>query len=184
MDTSSAKQDEVDNGRAEGAQRLSSAAGRLPEPGIDLEYNETGLTKKISRSGSTLAEYSYLADGARLSAVGSDGTGVRYLGSLIYSRASDGTLSLDCALTPGGRIVRTAGAGTSGTYQVQHFLRDHLGSVRTVVDGATGGVLETSDYLPLGKRWDLTGGQASQTVTDPHRPLARPRPARREVLRI
>ena len=124
MDTSSAKQDEVDNGRAEGAQRLSSAAGRLPEPGIDLEYNETGLTKKISRGGSTLAEYSYLADGARLSAVGSDWTGVRYLGSLIYSRASDGTLSL-------------------------------------------GGVLETSDYLPLGKRWDLTGGQSSQTVTDP-----------------
>ena len=48
----------------------------------------TGLTKKIARSGSTLAEYSYLADGARLSAVGSDGTGVRYLGSLIYSMAS------------------------------------------------------------------------------------------------
>ncbi|MCQ2118745.1 MAG: DUF6443 domain-containing protein, partial [Bacteroidales bacterium] len=135
--------------------------------GLDMEYNAIGLTKKIARSGSTLAEYSYLADGARLSAVGSDGTGVRYLGSLIYSRASDGTLSLDCALTPGGRIVRTAGAGTSGTYQVQHFLRDHLGSVRAVVDGATGGVLETSDYLPLGKRWDLTGGQSSQTVTDP-----------------
>ena len=132
-----------------------------------MEYNAIGLTKKIARSGSTLAEYSYLADGARLSAVGSDGTGVRYLGSLIYSRASDGTLSLDCALTPGGRIARTAGSGTSGSYQVQHFLRDHLGSVRTVVDGATGGVLETSDYLPLGRRWDLTGGQASQTVTDP-----------------
>ncbi|MCQ2119651.1 MAG: hypothetical protein MJY84_06995 [Bacteroidales bacterium] len=38
-----------------------------------------------------------------------------------------------------------------------------------VSDGtlSLGGVLETSDYLPLGKRWELTGGQASQTVTDP-----------------
>ena len=44
-----------------------------------MEYNAIGLTKKITLGGSTLAEYSYLADGARLSAVGSDGTGVRYL---------------------------------------------------------------------------------------------------------
>ena len=41
-----------------------------------MEYNAIGLTKKISRGGSTLAEYSYLAEGARLSAVGSDGSQV------------------------------------------------------------------------------------------------------------
>ena len=50
---------------------------------------------------------------------------------------------------------------------MQHFIRDHLGSVRTIVDGSTGDVLETSDYLPFGKRWELTGGQAAQTITDP-----------------
>ena len=48
-----------------------------------------------------------------------------------------------------------------------YFIRNHLGSVRTIVDGSTGDVLETSDYLPFGKRWELTGGQSSQTVTDP-----------------
>ncbi|MCQ2161906.1 MAG: RHS repeat-associated core domain-containing protein [Bacteroidales bacterium] len=77
-------------------------------------------------------------------------------------KEANGSLELDCALTSGGRIANDA-----GTLQVQHFIRDHLGSVRTIVDGSTGDVLETSDYLPFGKRWELTGGQSSQTVTDP-----------------
>ena len=53
------------------------------------------------------------------------------------------------------------------SFTLPYFIRDHLGSVRAVVDGSTGDVLETSDYLPFGKRWELTGGQTAQTVTDP-----------------
>ena len=98
----------------------------------------------------------------RVSAHRTDETGIQYRGSLIYTKDTDGGLELDCALTSGGRIANDA-----GTLQVQHFIRDHLGSVRTIVDGSTGDVLETSDYLPFGKRWELTGGQAAQTVTDP-----------------
>jgi len=146
------------------------ANGNITHDGLaelDLEYNLLNLTKKISAGGTTLANYSYLADGTRISAERNDGTGVQYRGSLIYTKASDGTLSLDCALTSGGRIVRQSGSGAAGTYQVQHFVRDHLGSVRSVVDASTGNVLETSDYLPLGKRWSLTGGDSAQTVTDP-----------------
>ena len=43
------------------------------------------------------------------------------------------------------------------------------GSVRAVTDGSTGEVLETSDYLPFGTRWALTGGTqgATATLTDP-----------------
>ena len=55
-------------------------------------------------------------------------------------------------------------SASGGTYQVRHYLRDHLGSVRTVVDGATGDILETNDFLPFGKRWDLTGGSSTQTL--------------------
>ena len=130
--------------------------------GLDLQYNLLNLTKRISSGGTTLADYHYLADGTRAAAERGDGTGVQYRGSLIYTKEADGGLELDCALTSGGRIANDA-----GTLQVQHFIRDHLGSVRTVVDGSTGDVLETSDYLPFGKRWELTGGQAAQTVTDP-----------------
>jgi len=129
--------------------------------GLDLEFNMLDLTKRIATGGTTLAEYHYLANGTRISAERGDGTGVQYRGSLIYAKEADGSLSLDCALTSGGRIV-----DRGGTLQVQHFVRDHLGSVRTIVDGATGDVLETCDYLPFGKRWDLTGGQAAQTATD------------------
>ena len=78
----------------------------------------------------TLADYHYLADGMRVSAHRTDGTGIQYRGSLIYTKDTDGGLELDCALTSGGRIANDA-----GTLQVQHFIRDHLGSVRTVVDG-------------------------------------------------
>ena len=32
---------------------------------------------------------------------------------------------------------------------------DHLGSVRAVVDGVSGEVVETNDYYPFGSRWDV-----------------------------
>ncbi|MGN0202126.1 MAG: hypothetical protein ACI399_04390 [Candidatus Cryptobacteroides sp.] len=67
----------------------------------------------------------------------------------------------------GGRIVaeRDAAGALTG-YAVRHHIRDHLGSVRAVTDATTGEVLETSDYLPFGTRWAMTGG-ADATLTDP-----------------
>jgi len=43
---------------------------------------------------------------------------------------------------------------SSGTvsYRPLIHLRDHLGSVRSVIDGDTGAVVETNDYYPFGKR--------------------------------
>ena len=49
----------------------------------------------------TLADYHYLADGMRVSAHRTDGTGIQYRGSLIYTKDTDGGLELDCALTSG-----------------------------------------------------------------------------------
>ena len=65
------------------------------------------------------------------------------------------TVTLDCAVTSAGRIVRENTADGSSTYKVQHYLRDHLGSVRAVIDGDTGTVIEASDYYPFGKRIPL-----------------------------
>ena len=61
------------------------------------------------------------------------------------------TVTLDCAVTSAGRIVRENTAGTV-SYRPLIHLRDHLGSVRAVIDGDTGAVVETNDYYPFGKR--------------------------------
>ncbi|MGN0044941.1 RHS repeat domain-containing protein [Alistipes indistinctus] len=87
------------------------------------------------------AKYAYSADGVKLSV--SDGAnGYDYLGSLIYVR-TNGSLSLDRALFDGGAL-RPNGA-------VDYFVKDHLGSVRVIVDQA-GTVRERNDYYPFGER--------------------------------
>ena len=110
--------------------------------------------------GATLAEYEYLADGSKLRALDGGGNGYQYRGSLIYTQTAGQTgspaITLDCAVTSAGRIVRENTADGSSTYKVQHYLRDHLGSVRAVIDGDTGTVIEASDYYPFGKRIQVT----------------------------
>ena len=135
------------------------ANGNLTSDGLaslDIDYNDRNLTSRISSGGVTLAEYEYLADGKKLCAVDGSGNGYQYRGSLIYTQTTDQTgspaITLDCALTSAGRIVRENAADGSFTYKVQHYLRDHLGSVRSVIDGDTGAVIETNDYYPFGKR--------------------------------
>ncbi len=108
--------------------------------GLDIEYDETNLTRCVSSGGTTLAEYEHLADGTKLSAADGIGNGYQYRGSLIYTRISDQSgavsLALDCVLTTGGRIARVAGADGTVSYKPLVHLRDHFGSVRAVVDGA------------------------------------------------
>ena len=124
--------------------------------GLDTVYNDQNLINRISSGGTLLAEYEYLADGMKLRAVDGSGNGYQYRGSLIYSQTAgqtgSPTITLDCAVTSAGRIVRENAADGSYTYKVQHYLRDHLGSVRSVIDGDTGAVIETNDYYPFGKR--------------------------------
>ena len=110
--------------------------------------------------GATLAEYEYLADGSKLRALDGGGNGYQYRGSLIYTQTAGQSdspvITLDSAVTSAGRIARENTADGSSTYKVQHYLRDHLGSVRAVIDGDTGTVVEASDYYPFGKRIQVT----------------------------
>ena len=137
--------------------------GNLTRDGLstlDIDYNDRNLTSRISSGGATLAEYEYLADGTKLRALDGGGNGYQYRGSLIYTQTAGQTgspaITLDCAVTSAGRIVRENTADGSSTYKVQHYLRDHLGSVRAVIDGDTGTVVKTSDYYPFGKRIQVT----------------------------
>ena len=142
--------------------------------GQDLVWNALNLLSgaTVTEGGvtSTLATYTWLADGTKYSTERPDGSGYVYKGELIYTKAPGGALTLDCVLTTGGRIVAERDTdGTLSGYSVRHHIRDHLGSVRAVTDVSTGEVLETSDYLPFGTRWALTGGTqgATSTITDP-----------------
>ena len=98
--------------------------------------------------------YSYLADGTKVSALDGDGDGLLYLGSLIYRKQGE-SLTLESAGFAGGRFVaREASPGVSAMVPMIH-VTDHLGSVRAVVDGVSGEVVETNDYYPFGSRWDV-----------------------------
>ena len=74
--------------------------------GQDLSWNLLNLISGVSKTenGTTtqLASYTWYADGTKYSAERPDGSGYVYKGNVIYERAANGTLTLDCVLTTGG----------------------------------------------------------------------------------
>lgn len=121
---------------------------------LNISYNQLNLTEKVERSGDILAKYSYLSDGTKLSATDADGNGLYYLGSLVYCK-QDTLFSLESAAFSGGRFVATA----SGI-ETRYHLTDHLGSVRTIVNG-DGETIERNDFYPFGMRWNDPTSQFS-----------------------
>ena len=78
----------------------------------------------------------------KVSALDGDGDVLLYLGSLIYKKQGE-SISLESAGFAGGRFVaRTPAPGVSAMVPMIH-VTDHLGSVRAVVDGVSGEVVET-----------------------------------------
>lgn len=116
--------------------------------GLSYQWNHLNLIKNISEPDMCLVNYSYLADGTKLSSLDDDGDGLLYRGSLIY-RKTDGEVELESILFEGGRFVPNGGPMLHVT--------DHLGSVRAVVNALSGEVTETSDYFPFGMRMDIWG---------------------------
>ena len=112
-----------------------------------IAYNRLNLIEKVEQDGSTLANYSYLADGTKLSATDADGDGLYYFGSLVY-RKQNGAFELESAAFDGGRFF-----ATSSGVETRYYIADHLGSVRVIVDD-NGEVIERNDFYPFGLRWD------------------------------
>ena len=140
---------------------------------LQFVYNLLNLPSVVTdASGQTVkARYSYLADGTKLSVRDAQNDGLSYRGSFVY--LADGTSSstavtekLESIAHDEGRFVAlsaSAGATTTQFIDTWH-VRDHLGSVRTVLDitrdtsevsDPTLAILEQNDYLPFGTRIDL-----------------------------
>ena len=130
--------------------------------GMSLEWNDLGLVKKVSLNDTVLVNYSYLADGTKVCALDGDGDGLLYLGSLIY-RKTGSNISLESAGFAGGRFVAKETADGGKVIVPMIHVTDHLGSVRAVVDGVSGAVVETNDYYPFGSRWNTTASLTDQT---------------------
>jgi len=118
---------------------------------VDIEWNSLDLIEKVSRGATVLASYSYLSDGKKLSALDGTGDGFLYRGSLTY-RKSGSSVSIEGADFSDGRFM-----SLSGVVRPYYHVTDHLGSVRTVIDGQSGQVVERNDYYPFGGRWEDSG---------------------------
>ena len=130
-------------------------SGNLVKDGLnrlEFSYNCLNLMQTVQTTvGASKAQFTYGSDGRKLSEKAGTG-GFEYLGSLIYAYRG-GTLSLAQAVTDEGTI-QSAG--------VNYFIRDHLGSVRAVVD-YTGKTVERNDYYPFGGRHENSALSLSAT---------------------
>ena len=109
--------------------------------------HDLALVEKVSLGDTVLVNYAYLADGTNVSALDAEGNGLLYLGSLIYRKQGE-SISLESAGFAGGRFIAKETADGSVMVPMFH-VTDHLGSVRAVVDGVSGEVVETNDYYPM-----------------------------------
>ena len=127
--------------------------GRMTYDGLTgqtMTYNDLDLLGKVEKDGSTLANYSYLSDGTKLSAADGNGKGLVYRGPFVYRKSSgSSSLKLESAAYSGGRV-------TPGRALL--YVTDYLGNVRAVVDGSTGAIYKVSDYSTFG---EVYSGRAS-----------------------
>ena len=114
-----------------------------------VTWNEIGLPKTVSFSNGSSVSYLYAADGTKLReirTVSGTSTTLDWCGDVVLEQVGSGTKIAKRLRTEEGYVDLTVGTGATAR---RYFVRDHLGSVRAVVDGS-GTVLETDDYYPLG----------------------------------
>ena len=73
---------------------------------------------------------------------------------MTYTCAGGSPASLEGVTFPGGRFVATTDDAGTTTMTPMLYALDHLGSVRSVVNGLTGETVETNDYYPFGGKWN------------------------------
>lgn len=135
--------------------------GRMTSDGLDgiqISYNHMDLPAIVSSNGSVLANYSYLADGTKVCSINDSGVGLVYCGPMVYRRNSSGSLSFEDASICSGRITAAG---------VRYNVTDHLGSVRGIIRGSDGALLECNDFSLYGTQ--TSGPLSAVTNTETHR---------------
>lgn len=112
-----------------------------------ITWNEINLPKTVTFTNGSTIDYYYAADGTKLQEIRTvSGTAMKidWCGDLVIEKVGSGTRTAKRLRLDGGYVDLT-----TSTPAKRHFVRDHLGSIRAVVDD-TGTSLETDDYYPLG----------------------------------
>ncbi|MCM1503551.1 MAG: DUF6443 domain-containing protein, partial [Bacteroidales bacterium] len=126
---------------------------------LSFSYNWLNLPARISVGDTAVLKYTYLTDGTKVSVRDSlSGRGLKFRGSFIYTVDPDGTEMVESVAYDEGRFYPSEKtSGNSDKFMDTWFVRDYLGSVRTVLDitspevqDARQVVLDHSDYLPFG----------------------------------
>lgn len=130
---------------------------------LALSYDLNNLVNTVSRNDTLLSTYTYLADGTKYKIIDAAGNGRSYIGPFCLAIKKSGSGSstetkafLESIEKDGGRILaieEETGSGTNSqrntSYTTLFFIKDHLGSIRTVTD-AQGHILERNAYYPFG----------------------------------
>ena len=119
---------------------------------LSFAYNILNLPETVTSGNTQTATYHWLADGTKYKVTDPAGNGVIYAGDLTYTVAVSGgntTYALESAEASADGTARFLKNGTAMT--PYYTIRDHLGSVRTIVN-ASGNVVERNDYYPFGSR--------------------------------
>ena len=108
---------------------------------LNFEYNILNLLHNVREGSIIMAGYEYSYGGVKLKVWDSDGNGYAYVGNLVY-RVTGSSFVFESGLF---------GEGVVSGNGICYHLKDHLGSIRAIVDGS-GRLLEENDYYAFGHR--------------------------------
>ncbi|WP_351122825.1 SpvB/TcaC N-terminal domain-containing protein [Shewanella sp. T24-MNA-CIBAN-0130] len=135
---------------------------RLTGDGVTLTYNDQNKPLTVDRNN-VKSTFSYDANGNRYKQVkqqsGSVVSTTYYVGSFEREVTLSGTV--DKTYIGDHTIKMKAHVGSLGNQSpFQHVLRDHLGSVDTLMDAKTGAVLQHRGYDVFGRPRDIASGNS------------------------
>ncbi|GGQ29793.1 RHS repeat domain-containing protein [Shewanella litoralis] len=138
---------------------------RLTGDGVTLTYNDQNKPLTVDRNN-VKSTFSYDANGNRYKQVkqqsGSVVSTTYYVGS--FEREVTLSSTVDKTYIGDHTIKMKAHVGSLGNQSpFQHVLRDHLGSVDTLMDAKTGAVLQHRGYDVFGRPRDIASGNALLT---------------------
>ena len=133
---------------------------RLTGDGVTLTYNDQNKPLTVDRNN-VKSTFSYDANGNRYKQIKHQGGSIvsttYYVGS--FEREVTLSSTVDKTYIGDHTIKMKAHVGSLGNQSpFQHVLRDHLGSVDTLMDAKTGAVLQRRGYDVFGRPRDIAAG--------------------------